>query len=81
MRSICAHVRPDRQTLLFSATFPRRVEKLARDALRDPLRIQHGDAGEASADVQQSVMFSLFDANDRFIIIVRRYCIDCKFFL
>lgn len=57
VRSICAHVRPDRQTLLFSATFPRRVEKLARDALRDPIRILHGDAGEASADVHQSVVY------------------------
>ena len=39
MRSICDHVRPDRQTLLFSATFKKRVEKLARDVLTDPVRI------------------------------------------
>lgn len=53
-------MRPDRQTLLFSATFARRVEKLARDALRDPIRILHGDAGEASADVYQSVVYVVF---------------------
>lgn len=39
MRSICNHVRPERQTLLFSATFKKRIEKLARDVLSDPIRI------------------------------------------
>lgn len=55
MRSICDHTRPDRQTLLFSATFKKRVEKLARDALTDPIRIVQGDIGEANADVTQIV--------------------------
>ncbi|XP_028172660.1 ATP-dependent RNA helicase DDX42 [Ostrinia furnacalis] len=53
VRSICAHVRPERQALLFSATFPRRIERLARDALHDPVRVQHGAAGEASDLVTQ----------------------------
>lgn len=39
VRSICNHVRPDRQTLLFSATFKKKVERLARDVLIDPVRI------------------------------------------
>jgi len=39
VRSICNHVRPERQTLLFSATFKKRIEKLARDVLSDPIRI------------------------------------------
>lgn len=39
VHSICAHVRPDRQTLLFSATFRKKVEKLARVALSDPIRV------------------------------------------
>ncbi|XP_032673040.1 ATP-dependent RNA helicase DDX42 isoform X2 [Odontomachus brunneus] len=53
VRSICNHVRPDRQTLLFSATFKKRVEKLARDVLMDPIRIVQGDVGEANTDVTQ----------------------------
>ncbi|KAG8222220.1 hypothetical protein J437_LFUL001418 [Ladona fulva] len=53
VRSICNHVRPDRQTLLFSATFKKRVEKLARDVLTDPIRI--GDVGEANQDITQIV--------------------------
>ncbi|XP_045498371.1 ATP-dependent RNA helicase DDX42 [Colias croceus] len=55
VRSICAHVRPERQALLFSATFPRRVERLARDALHDPVRVQHGAAGQACHLVAQHV--------------------------
>lgn len=39
VRSICNHARPERQTLLFSATFKKRIEKLARDVLSDPVRI------------------------------------------
>ncbi|XP_059477026.1 ATP-dependent RNA helicase DDX42 [Neocloeon triangulifer] len=55
VRSICNHVRPDRQTQLYSATFKKRVEKLARDILTDPVRIVQGDVGEANQDVTQIV--------------------------
>ncbi|XP_068208927.1 ATP-dependent RNA helicase DDX42 [Palaemon carinicauda] len=55
VRSICDHVRPDRQTLLFSATFKRKVEKLARDVLIDPVRVVQGELGEANQDVTQIV--------------------------
>jgi hypothetical protein len=34
-------VRPDRQTLLFSATFRKNIEKLAREVLTDPVRQQN----------------------------------------
>uniref|UniRef100_A0A1I8GU29 RNA helicase n=1 Tax=Macrostomum lignano TaxID=282301 RepID=A0A1I8GU29_9PLAT len=55
VRSIANHVRPDRQTLLFSATFKRRVERLVRDILTDPIRICQGELGEANQDVRQFV--------------------------
>ncbi|XP_038077601.1 ATP-dependent RNA helicase DDX42-like [Patiria miniata] len=55
VRSIANHVRPDRQTLLFSATFRKKVERLARDILTDPIRVVQGDAGEANEDVTQIV--------------------------
>jgi ATP-dependent RNA helicase DDX42 len=55
VRSICDHVRPDRQCLMFSATFKKRVEKLARSALSDPLRIIDGDFGEVNEDITQVV--------------------------
>ncbi|XP_051987808.1 ATP-dependent RNA helicase DDX42-like isoform X2 [Xyrauchen texanus] len=55
VRSIASHVRPDRQTLLFSATFRKKIEKLARDILVDPIRVVQGDVGEANEDVTQIV--------------------------
>ena len=56
VRSIVFNVRPDRQTLMFSATFRKRVETLAREALTDPIRICVGVAGEANEDVSQHVV-------------------------
>lgn len=41
--------------LLFSATFKRKVERLARDILSDPIRVVQGDVGEANEDVTQHV--------------------------
>eukprot|EP00117_Sycon_ciliatum_P008711 scpid63344/ scgid11290/ ATP-dependent RNA helicase DDX42; DEAD box protein 42 len=55
VRSICNHIRPDRQCLMFSATFRKKVERLARDVLTDPIRIVVGDLGEANEDITQVV--------------------------
>eukprot|EP00124_Ichthyophonus_hoferi_P002723 Ihof_evm7s198 gene=Ihof_evmTU7s198 len=55
VKSIVNNTRPDRQTLLFSATFKKKVERLARSALTDPVRIVIGDVGEANQDVTQHV--------------------------
>ncbi|CAB3402551.1 unnamed protein product [Caenorhabditis bovis] len=56
VKSISDHVRPDRQCLMFSATFKQKVERLARDALVDPVRIVQGEVGEANEDVEQKVL-------------------------
>lgn len=59
VRSICNHVNPLRQTMLFSATFKKRIEKLARDVLTDPVRIVQGDIGEANEDItQHAIVFA-----------------------
>lgn len=70
VRSICNHVRPDRQTLLFSATFKKKVEKLARDILTDPIRIVQGELGEANTDVTQIVL-KMGNPNDKFSWLTR----------
>lgn len=56
VRSIVFNVRPDRQAVMFSATFRKRVETLAREALTDPIRICVGVGGEANEDVTQHVV-------------------------
>ncbi|KAM1166510.1 hypothetical protein PS1_026104 [Malus domestica] len=55
IRSIVGQIRPDRQTLLFSATMPRKVEKLAREILSDPIRVTVGEVGMANEDITQVV--------------------------
>jgi ATP-dependent RNA helicase DDX5/DBP2 len=42
MRKIVSQIRPDRQTLLWSATWPREVQTLARDFLKNPIQINIG---------------------------------------
>lgn len=43
IKMIIQNVRPDRQTVLFSATFPKQIEKLAKTVLRVPLEIVVGE--------------------------------------
>ena len=42
IRMIVSQIRPDRQTLMWSATWPRDVQTLARDFLRDPIQVNIG---------------------------------------
>lgn len=53
LSAILAAVRPDRQTVLFSATFPKAVENLAKKSLRAPLEIIVGGRSVASDSVDQ----------------------------
>ncbi|ONL97297.1 DEAD-box ATP-dependent RNA helicase 24 [Zea mays] len=55
IRSIVGQIRPDRQTLLFSATMPYKVERLAREILTDPIRVTVGQVGGANEDIKQVV--------------------------
>uniref|UniRef100_A0AAY4BCP4 RNA helicase n=1 Tax=Denticeps clupeoides TaxID=299321 RepID=A0AAY4BCP4_9TELE len=71
VRSIASHVRPDRQTLLFSATFRKKIERLARDILMDPIRVVQGDIGEANEDVTQIVEV-LHSGSDKWTWLTRR---------
>ncbi|RUP51673.1 putative RNA helicase [Jimgerdemannia flammicorona] len=52
---IVNNVRPDKQTVLFSATFPRQMEALARKVLRRPLEITVGGRSVVCEDVSQVV--------------------------
>ncbi|XP_010506769.1 PREDICTED: DEAD-box ATP-dependent RNA helicase 24 isoform X3 [Camelina sativa] len=63
VRSIVGQIRPDRQTLLFSATMPWKVEKLAREILSDPIRVTIGEVGMANEDITQVVNVITSDAD------------------
>lgn len=53
VRTLCSQLRPDRITLMFSATFKANVQQLARDLLLAPLRINVGAIGAVNADIEQ----------------------------
>ena len=52
---ILANIRPDRQTVLFSATFPRQMEALARKTLIKPVEIVVGGRSVVAPEITQIV--------------------------
>ena len=62
---ITSLVRPDRQTVMFSATFPRQVEALARRLLASPVEILVGGRSVVNADITQYV--EVREPDDRFL--------------
>lgn len=56
---IVDNVRPDRQTVMFSATFPRAMEALARRILAKPIEVQVGGRSVVCSDVEQHVVNQL----------------------
>jgi ATP-dependent RNA helicase DDX46/PRP5 len=61
---ILMNVRPDRQTILFSATFPPKMEVMARKALKNPVEILVGGKSVVAAEITQVV--EVREANTRF---------------
>ncbi|WVQ72071.1 hypothetical protein IAR50_001615 [Cryptococcus sp. DSM 104548] len=57
VRSIMSHFRYQRQTLLFSATMPRKIQDFAQQSLVDPILVNVGRAGAANMDVVQEVEY------------------------
>ncbi|XP_013414892.1 probable ATP-dependent RNA helicase DDX46 isoform X4 [Lingula anatina] len=53
---IVDNIRPDRQTVMFSATFPRQMEALARKILTKPIEVQVGGRSVVCKDVEQHVV-------------------------
>ena len=58
--ALALQTRPDRQTVMFTATWVKDIEDLAQRFLKDPLKITVGDnqgAVMANTDVEQRVIF------------------------
>ncbi|THD25027.1 DEAD-box ATP-dependent RNA helicase 30 [Fasciola hepatica] len=56
IRKIVAHIRPDRQTLMWSATWPREVQALARDFLKNYIQVNIGSVSlHANPNITQIV--------------------------
>ncbi|CAH0389580.1 unnamed protein product [Bemisia tabaci] len=57
VRTIFSYFKSQRQTLLFSATMPKKIQNFARSALVKPITINVGRAGAASLNVIQEVEY------------------------
>lgn len=56
VNKIFTQIRPDRQTVLFSATFPRKMETLAKQILADPVVIIVGGISVVAPEIKQDVI-------------------------
>ena len=52
---IIANIRPSRQTVMFSATFPKQIETLAKKILTKPLEIVVGQRGQSAKNITQYI--------------------------
>lgn len=57
IREVFDHFKGQRQTLLFSATMPTKIQNFARSALVKPVTVNVGRAGAANLDVIQEVEY------------------------
>ncbi|KAB7494206.1 ATP-dependent RNA helicase abstrakt [Armadillidium nasatum] len=57
VRTIYSYFKGQRQTLLFSATMPKKIQNFARSALVKPITVNVGRAGAASMNVIQEVEY------------------------
>ena len=65
IKMIMQNIRPDRQTVLFSATFPKVIEKLAKNVLILPLEIQVGERSSVNKDITQVI--EVHEEPDKFL--------------
>lgn len=63
INKILQRVPKNRQTMLFSATMPHEIVKIAHSYMQTPLRVEVAPAGTSSANVTQEVIF--LDRNDK----------------
>ncbi|KAJ4797689.1 DEAD-box ATP-dependent RNA helicase 35 [Rhynchospora pubera] len=57
IREVFDHFKAQRQTLLFSATMPKKIQNFAKSALVKPVTVNVGRAGAANLDVIQEVEY------------------------
>ena len=70
VRTIYSYFKAQRQTLLFSATMPKKIQNFARSALVKPVTVNVGRAGAASLNVTQEVEYVKQEAKVTHILTV-----------
>lgn len=75
IRKIVAQIRPDRQTLYWSATWPKEVESLARQFLRNPYKVIIGSSDlKANQSINQIIeVVADFEKYNRLIKMLKEF--------
>jgi ATP-dependent RNA helicase DDX41 len=68
IRTIFSYFKAQRQTLLFSATMPKKIQNFARSALVSPVTVNVGRAGAASMNVIQEVEYVKQEARTVYLL-------------
>ena len=64
IRQLVSQIRPDRQTLLWSATWPREIQRLAADFTKDPIQVTIGSTElAANKSVSQHTQHNITHCN------------------
>lgn len=69
VRKILSYMPDERQTMLFSATYPREVLKLARESTRDPVEIATAKGAATVDSIDQ--MYMKIDDDDKSLALIR----------
>ncbi|MFI3240232.1 MAG: DEAD/DEAH box helicase [Bacteroidales bacterium] len=69
INSILSHVPQERKMLLFSATMPQEISKIAKKYMNDPVEFVIGNKNEASANVKH--IYYLVSARDKYLALKR----------
>lgn len=71
IQAIFNHLPQKRQTLLFSATMPKAIQKLIKEILENPVFVQTMSEGEGHADIAQS--YYLIEEHERDSALIRLF--------
>lgn len=66
IRSVIKHVPDARQTLLFSATWPKEIQRLAHDFLKDPIQVNVGEVGVLNANKDITQHIHMISENEKY---------------
>ncbi|KAF5833186.1 P-loop containing nucleoside triphosphate hydrolase protein [Dunaliella salina] len=75
IRAICSHIRSDRQTMMFSATWPTGVQQLAAYFMTQPVKVVIGsqDLAASHSITQHVEVIDLAARDDRLLQLLRQY--------
>ena len=69
INEILSHVPEERKTLMFSATMPNEIAKIAKKYMHDPVEIVVGNRNEGSANVKH--VYYMVNAKDKYLALKR----------